>query len=105
MKLATYTRDGAEQTGVVVGDRIVPTGVASMLELIGSDKALGRARTLATDAGSNDGLPLSDVTLLAPIPRPRRSGGLEPQVWLKDGDVMEADIEGIGSIANIVRAQ
>lgn len=73
MKLATYMRDGAEQTGVVVGDWIVPTGVASMLQLIGSDEALGRARSLAVDAGSNDGLPLSDVTLLAPIPHPVRN--------------------------------
>ncbi len=73
MKLATYMRDGAEQTGVVVGDWIVPTGVASMLQLIGSDEALGRARSLAADAGSNDGLPLSDVTLLAPIPHPVRN--------------------------------
>jgi 2-keto-4-pentenoate hydratase/2-oxohepta-3-ene-1,7-dioic acid hydratase in catechol pathway len=30
--------------------------------------------------------------------------GLEPQVWLKDGDVIEAGIEGIGSIRNTVRA-
>jgi 2-keto-4-pentenoate hydratase/2-oxohepta-3-ene-1,7-dioic acid hydratase in catechol pathway len=73
VKLATYRQDGAEQTGVVAGDRIVPTGVATMLELIGSDEALGHARALATDAGSNDGLPLSEVTLLAPIPRPVRN--------------------------------
>jgi 2-keto-4-pentenoate hydratase/2-oxohepta-3-ene-1,7-dioic acid hydratase in catechol pathway len=30
--------------------------------------------------------------------------GLEPQVWLKDGDVIEAGIDGIGSIVNTVRA-
>jgi 2-keto-4-pentenoate hydratase/2-oxohepta-3-ene-1,7-dioic acid hydratase in catechol pathway len=30
--------------------------------------------------------------------------GLNPQVWLKDGDVVEAGIEGIGSIRNTVRA-
>lgn len=30
--------------------------------------------------------------------------GLDPQVWLKDGDIIEAGIEGIGSITNTVRA-
>jgi len=30
--------------------------------------------------------------------------GLDPQVWLKDGDVVEAGIDGIGSIVNTVRA-
>lgn len=30
--------------------------------------------------------------------------GLTPQIWLKDGDVVEAGIEGIGSIVNTIRA-
>lgn len=30
--------------------------------------------------------------------------GLDPQIWLKDGDIVEAGVEGIGSITNIVRA-
>jgi 2-keto-4-pentenoate hydratase/2-oxohepta-3-ene-1,7-dioic acid hydratase in catechol pathway len=30
--------------------------------------------------------------------------GLDPQIWLKDGDVVEAGIEGIGHIVNTVRA-
>lgn len=30
--------------------------------------------------------------------------GLNPQIWLKNGDVVEAGIEGIGSIRNTVRA-
>jgi 2-keto-4-pentenoate hydratase/2-oxohepta-3-ene-1,7-dioic acid hydratase in catechol pathway len=29
--------------------------------------------------------------------------GLEPQIWLKDGDVMEAEIDGIGILRNTVR--
>jgi 2-keto-4-pentenoate hydratase/2-oxohepta-3-ene-1,7-dioic acid hydratase in catechol pathway len=29
--------------------------------------------------------------------------GLEPQVWLEDGDVVEAEIEGIGTLRNTVR--
>ena len=30
--------------------------------------------------------------------------GLDPQIWLKDGDVMEAGIDGIGTITNTIRA-
>jgi 2-keto-4-pentenoate hydratase/2-oxohepta-3-ene-1,7-dioic acid hydratase in catechol pathway len=30
--------------------------------------------------------------------------GLDPQIWLKDGDVIEAGVEGIGRIVNTVRA-
>ncbi len=30
--------------------------------------------------------------------------GLDPQIWLKDGDIVEAGVEGIGSIRNTVRA-
>jgi 2-keto-4-pentenoate hydratase/2-oxohepta-3-ene-1,7-dioic acid hydratase in catechol pathway len=30
--------------------------------------------------------------------------GLDPQIWLKNGDVIEAGIDGIGSITNTVRA-
>ncbi|MES2944801.1 MAG: fumarylacetoacetate hydrolase family protein [Pseudomonadota bacterium] len=30
--------------------------------------------------------------------------GLSPQIWLRDGDVVEAGIDGIGSIVNTVRA-
>ncbi|KRA53089.1 fumarylacetoacetate hydrolase family protein [Devosia sp. Root635] len=30
--------------------------------------------------------------------------GMDPQVWLRDGDIMEAGIDGIGSITNTIRA-
>jgi len=30
--------------------------------------------------------------------------GLDPQIWLMDGDIVEAGVEGIGSIRNTVRA-
>jgi 2-keto-4-pentenoate hydratase/2-oxohepta-3-ene-1,7-dioic acid hydratase in catechol pathway len=29
--------------------------------------------------------------------------GMTPQVWLKDGDVMEAEVDGIGVLRNAVR--
>jgi 2-keto-4-pentenoate hydratase/2-oxohepta-3-ene-1,7-dioic acid hydratase in catechol pathway len=29
--------------------------------------------------------------------------GMTPQLWLKDGDVVEAEVEGIGALKNVVR--
>lgn len=74
MKLATFSHGGTGQPGVVVGDRIMPTGDSSMLALIqGGVEALKRVRDLAGNAGPDAGHPLSAVTLLAPIPRPARN--------------------------------
>lgn len=74
MRLATFVRDGAEHSGVVVGDRIVPTGGASLLALIqGGPAALERAHDVARTAGRATGFPLAEVALRAPIPRPTRN--------------------------------
>jgi 2-keto-4-pentenoate hydratase/2-oxohepta-3-ene-1,7-dioic acid hydratase in catechol pathway len=73
MKLATYLQGGAEQIGVVTGDRIVPIDVSSMLELIGDAGALSRARTLLDSARAESGVSLTQVTLLAPLPHPARN--------------------------------
>ena len=73
MKLATFEKDGRQSVGVVVNDRIVPLGHASMLEFIGKGAAaLAEAREAERDAGDR-GLALSSVTLLAPIPRPTKN--------------------------------
>jgi 2-keto-4-pentenoate hydratase/2-oxohepta-3-ene-1,7-dioic acid hydratase in catechol pathway len=58
MKIARFSHDGLEQIGVVVGDSVVPVpGATSVLDEI---------------AAVPDGtaIPLADVRLLAPIPRP-----------------------------------
>jgi len=74
MKLATFSHGGTERPGVVVGDRILPTGDSSMLALIqGGADALTRARDLAAGAAPDAGHALADVTLRAPIPRPARN--------------------------------
>ena len=74
MKLATFAREGVEQPGVVVGDRIVPTGDASLLALIqGGETALNRARGRALAAADAGGFALSEVSLRAPLPRPPRN--------------------------------
>lgn len=74
MKLATFVHDGVEQPGVVVGDRILPTGGTSLLALIqGGPDALEKVRRLAQSSGEADGYPLTDVSLRAPIPTPSRN--------------------------------
>ncbi|MBO4317272.1 MAG: fumarylacetoacetate hydrolase family protein [Mailhella sp.] len=64
MKLATFVSGGKEHVGIVDGSGIVPIpGRASMEELI-------RAGIPAEIGGTR--IPLEDVTLLSPIPRPSR---------------------------------
>jgi 2-keto-4-pentenoate hydratase/2-oxohepta-3-ene-1,7-dioic acid hydratase in catechol pathway len=69
MKLATFDDGSRTQTGIVVGDRLIPTGWSgNMTELI------ARWDELRTDlqerAASRVGVALSTVRLLAPVPRP-----------------------------------
>ncbi len=69
MKLATYTADGQTRTGIVVGDRIIDSGLdATMIELIREWDVLKPA--LETKAAAGGGLPLSSVRLEAPVQRP-----------------------------------
>lgn len=69
MKLATYTAHGQTRTGIVVGDRIIDSGLdGTMLELIREWDALKPA--LETKAAAGGGLPLSSVRLEAPVQRP-----------------------------------
>jgi 2-keto-4-pentenoate hydratase/2-oxohepta-3-ene-1,7-dioic acid hydratase in catechol pathway len=74
MKLATFVHEGVEQPGVVVGDRILPTGGTSLLALIkGGTAALEAVRKLAQSPEAASGYALTDVSLLAPIPVPSRN--------------------------------
>ncbi|TRW14787.1 fumarylacetoacetate hydrolase family protein [Glacieibacterium frigidum] len=69
MKLATYTDAGQTRTGIVVGDRIIDTGVAgTMIDLIRDWEALQPA--LAAKAAAGGGVPLASVRLEAPVQRP-----------------------------------
>lgn len=69
MKLATYTAHGQTRTGIVVGDRIIDSGVdGTMLDLIREWDALKPA--LETKAAAGGGVPLSSVRLEAPVQRP-----------------------------------
>lgn len=69
MKLATYEADGRTRTGIVVGDRIIDTGVAgTMVDLIKDWDSLKPA--LETKAAAGGGVPLAAVKLRAPVERP-----------------------------------
>lgn len=74
MKLVTYRYDGMERIGAVRDDGIVDlsTVAATMLDLIdGGPTLLDQARAVV--AAASAATPLSTVTLLAPIPRPRKN--------------------------------
>ncbi|HWA04300.1 MAG TPA: fumarylacetoacetate hydrolase family protein [Rhizomicrobium sp.] len=75
MKLVTFEKDGRERTGVVVDDRFVidihasaPSLPPDMTGLIAAwPSAEGAVRALRT---TGTGIPLSEVRLRAPVPRP-----------------------------------
>jgi len=74
VKLVTYEHEGKRNIGTVVEERIVPlSGIApDMLSLIEMGSAgLDRAREAVKKAQSY--VPLAEVSLLAPLPSPRRN--------------------------------
>ena len=71
MKFATFAHDGREQVGIVDAraGRVHPLAAArDMLDLIARYDALKRGL-----APQGDGIPLAEVKLKAPIPRPARN--------------------------------
>ncbi len=80
MRLVTFRLGGVERVGAVMGDRVVDLHAASngevpatMLELLAQgDAGMERARRVLAQA-QDQGVPLSQVTLLAPVPRPPKN--------------------------------
>jgi 2-keto-4-pentenoate hydratase/2-oxohepta-3-ene-1,7-dioic acid hydratase in catechol pathway len=75
MRLATFSQAGSTRIGVVRGEEIVDLSAAAPelpRDLIGFLAAGPRARTRAGEAAASSGarIPLADVKLEAPIPRP-----------------------------------
>lgn len=69
MKLATFDRGQGLETGIVTGERIVPTGESgTMIDLIARWDTVKAA--LAKRAAESDGVALSSVKLVAPVTRP-----------------------------------
>ena len=81
MRLITYEDATGRHLGAVVGDQVVDLPAASggavpndMIELIELGEAgLARARQAVEGAGGAHQQPISQVKLLAPIPRPRKN--------------------------------
>lgn len=74
MKLVTYRHEGAERVGAVRDDGVVDLSALAptMLDLIaGGPELFVQARDLVAQATTT--VALADVTLLAPIPRPRKN--------------------------------
>jgi 2-keto-4-pentenoate hydratase/2-oxohepta-3-ene-1,7-dioic acid hydratase in catechol pathway len=78
MKLVTFTHDGRTRAGALAGDNVVDLQAAdaslpgTLLELLrAGDDAMRRAKAAAESASG--GIPLTDVTLEAPIARPGKA--------------------------------
>ena len=73
MKLITYRQNGAEHVGALTedGTGVLPLPVSDMNTLI-ETMTLTDLRSAVAAAERGDALALSDVELLAPIPRPRQ---------------------------------
>ena len=78
MKLVTYTTGGGPRLGAVQGDRVIDlaqaTGSRLPADMIAFLEQGSAALELAAQAvqGAEDGIPLSEVQLLAPVPEPRK---------------------------------
>jgi len=68
MKLVSYLSNGREAVGLLEGDTVRPLAFPDMQALIEAPRAQLESAVQAAGAA----LPLSAVTLLAPIPRPRQ---------------------------------
>ncbi|MDB5059962.1 MAG: 5-oxopent-3-ene,2,5-tricarboxylate decarboxylase [Chloroflexi bacterium] len=76
MRLVTYRESGTSRIGALKGDRVVDLSSVAhdMLSLIDLDAAgLEQARAIIDSTSPSAGLPLNNVTLLAPIARPRKN--------------------------------
>jgi 2-keto-4-pentenoate hydratase/2-oxohepta-3-ene-1,7-dioic acid hydratase in catechol pathway len=96
VKLVTYAHDGAEQAGVVVGERVfsleslgLPASIVDFLAL--EDAGMERLSTALQSV--RGGVPVSDVKLLPVIPRP-------PAIYLLAGNYQSHIVEGGGSAVN-----
>jgi 2-keto-4-pentenoate hydratase/2-oxohepta-3-ene-1,7-dioic acid hydratase in catechol pathway len=69
MKIALYDAGAGPATGIVIEDRVVPTGLSGGMPglIAGWDQVKA---DLAERAARGGGAPLAEVRLLAPVPRP-----------------------------------
>lgn len=78
MKLATFLDNGVRKIGAVVGDAVVAAGAEApndMLAFLAAGDSARQALQVLIDTDAPR-IPLKDVTLLAPIPRPGKLLGV-----------------------------
>lgn len=75
MKLVTFLHKGKQMTGAVAGDGIIPAAIRHMTDLLASGHNALQPLRESMDKNS-DHIPLSEVTLLAPVPRPGKYFGV-----------------------------
>lgn len=69
MKLATFDQGHGHETGIVVGDAVVPSGMAgTMIDLVSGWPQVAAALQARAETGPR--IPLSSVRLCAPVLRP-----------------------------------
>lgn len=94
MRLVTYDAGAGPTAGVLLGDEIAPAG-ASVRELL---------RAGAQVRPRDERIALADVRLLPPVPDPAGIGALKG-TFLRDGDVVSVEVDGLGAVINPVRAR
>jgi 2-keto-4-pentenoate hydratase/2-oxohepta-3-ene-1,7-dioic acid hydratase in catechol pathway len=67
MRVARFEHDASTATGVIVGEEVVDLGEIDAIELLGRGP-----ETVAAAAASASRLPLAEVRLRAPVPRPAK---------------------------------
>jgi Fumarylacetoacetate (FAA) hydrolase family/Domain of unknown function (DUF2437) len=99
MRLVPYDAGAGPTAGVLLGDEIAPAG-ASVRELL-----LAGASVRPRDERTA----LADVRLLPPAPDPDTGTpdgiGALKGTFLRDGDVVSVEVDGLGAVTNPVRAR
>lgn len=99
MRLVTYDAGAGPTAGVLLGDEIAPAG-ASVRELL---------RAGAPVRPRDERIALADVRLLPPVPDPDTGTpdgiGALKGTFLRDGDVVSVEVDGLGAVTNPVRAR
>jgi 2-keto-4-pentenoate hydratase/2-oxohepta-3-ene-1,7-dioic acid hydratase in catechol pathway len=76
MRLVTYRDSATTRIGAIRGDNVIDLSAAAndMLGLIDrGSEGMAHARAIIASADEGAGIPLGEITLLAPIPRPRKN--------------------------------
>ncbi len=78
MRLVSYTRDGEQVAGVLIGEEVVPLAAlgygpgSSVREVLAERDAASLAELADAASGAGERIPLAEVVLRAPVPDPEK---------------------------------